>query len=239
MNFLSLLTVTGLTVCALADPGFTEGSEAYPLFNADNTTSHEVTATPARYKGRDGLKITVDPDHGSLPEGGCDNCTYLAIDGIDFGDGMIEVEVAGRPGPDASRANRGFVGIVFRADTDAESFEGVYLRPANATAPQQIRRNHTVQYFSFPDYPWMRLREESPGHYESFAPVVTGAWTRLRIEVKGHGMKLFTDGSAIPALVVNDLKHGADKRGTIGLFTEPETEAYFRNLVVTHADRNV
>ena len=27
---------------------------------------------------------------------------------------------------------------------------------------------------------------------------------------------------------------GADARGTIGLFTEPTTDAYFRNLVVTH-----
>lgn len=236
MNRRAISLVGAAALCLTALPALAAGSEAYPLFDAENTTPHDVTAEAARFDGKDGLKIIVDPDHVGLPEGGCDNCTFLALDGIDFGDGTIEIEVAGMPGPDAPPMNRGFVGIVFRADEAATQYEGVYLRPTNGVADKQILRNHTVQYFSIPDYPWMRLRDETPGQYESHAPVKAGEWIKLRIELSGTVMRLYVDGADWPVLVVNDLKHGADKRGTIGLFTEPKTDAYFRNLVLTHAE---
>ena len=42
-----------------------------------------------------------------------------------------------------------------------------------------------------------------------------------------------TYGSEHPALIVNDLKHGADAAGAIALWVGPGTEAYFANLRVT------
>jgi hypothetical protein len=85
---------------------------------------------------------------------------------------------------------------------------------------------------SEPDYPWQRLRTETPGVYESYVDLETGAWTHVRIEVTGVRARLYVNGAAQPALVVNDLKRGATA-GAIGLWVGPGTEAYFRNLSVT------
>jgi len=35
-------------------------------------------------------------------------------------------------------------------------------------------------------------------------------------------------------LMVNDLKHGSTTQGSIGLWTEVGSEAYFRDLKITH-----
>jgi hypothetical protein len=43
------------------------------------------------------------------------------------------------------------------------------LRPTNGRADDQVRRNHSTQYISYPDFPWYRLREETPGMYESYS----------------------------------------------------------------------
>lgn len=210
------------------------GSEARPLLSLQQTAAHEVVAKPARYNGFDGLHVVADPDHKTIDEGGCDNCTILVVEGIDFRNGTIEIEVAGKPQPGAPAGGRGFVGVVFRVDQSTSHYEGIYLRPVNSTEKVQIRRNHTVQYFSQPDHYWRKLRKEHPGVYESWADVVTGEWTRMRIDVDGARAVLYLNGSDKPTLIVDDLKLGADARGTIGLFTEPATDAYFRNLIVTH-----
>ena len=209
-------------------------SQSYPLFSTNNTNALGVSVEPVRYKGLDGLHVIADPDHKGIDAGGCDNCTILKIEGVDFSNGTIEIEVAGKPQQGAPAWARGFVGVVFRVNEEASRYEGIYLRPENARESSQIRRNHTVQYFSYPDYPWKTLRDSSPGVYESWADIETGEWTRMRIEVDGENAELYLNGSRQPALIVSDLKHGASARGTIGLFTEPTTDAYFRNLMITH-----
>ncbi len=219
--------------CSLAASAAFAETQTFPLTSLEGTENHEVITTPVRYKGFEALHVTVSPEHKSIEQGGCDNCTFTSLDGIDFSNGSIEIEVAGKPVENAPNWARGFVGILFRADVAAGKYEGVYLRPRNATAKTQIQRNHTLQYFSIPGHPWHALRKETPGHYESYAPLETGAWTKMRVDVDGTTMRLFLNGSSTPALTVNDLKLGADQRGTIALFTEPATDAYFRNLVVT------
>lgn len=228
MRILILVSPVVCTAATLA------ASDAYPLFSISNTSALGVSVEPVRYKGLDGLHVVADPDHKGIDAGGCDNCTILKIEGVDFGNGTIEVEVAGKPQQGAPAWARGFVGVVFRVTEDASRYEGIYLRPENARESSQIRRNHTVQYFSYPDHPWKTLRDASPGVYESWADIETGEWTRMRVEVDGENAALYLNGSRQPTLIVSDLKHGASARGTIGLFTEPTTDAYFRNLVVTH-----
>jgi hypothetical protein len=104
------------------------------------------------------------------------------------------------------------------ASTGARGFIGVSFR----TGP--LRRNHAVQYTSDPEYPWHRLREESPGMYESYADMEAGAWTRMKIEVEGTRARLYVNGASQPCLIVNDIKHGA-RAGKIALWAHARTSA--------------
>lgn len=148
-----------------------------------------------------------------------------------FLDGTIEADVAGAPGAGADSAARGFIGLAFRLH-DGAHFELFYIRPTNGRANDQLRRNHSTQYESVPDWPWDRLRKESPGVYESYADLETGAWTKLKIVVSGTTAQLYVNGAAQPALLVNDLKL-APAKGAIGLWVGPGTDGYFANLKVT------
>src|SRR5436190_394283 len=129
----------------------------------------------------------------------------------------------------------GFVGIAFRLQDDLKTYDAFYLRPTNGRANDQVRRNHSAQYISHPDWPWFRLRQEFPGKYESYVDVVPGEWTPIRIEVQGERARLFVNGQPQPTLVVNDVKSGARGRGRIALWIDSGTVAHFRNLTVTPA----
>lgn len=223
--------------CSVLSAPILADSDHKPLTSAAGLVPHNVNITPQRYRGFDAVKLQVIGDFKSPREGGCEHCTFANIRDIDFTNGSIEIELTSRPVDGAPPWAKGFVGIVFRVSEDGSQYEGIYLRPVNASAADQLQRNHTVQYFSYPDYPWHRLREVSPGVYETYADIETGNWTRLKLEVRGAQALLYINGSKKPALIVNDLKLGEDASGSIGLYTEPATEAYFRNLIVTHAER--
>ena len=76
------------------------------------------------------------------------------------------------------------------------------------------------------------LRKESPERYESYADMEMNKWITMRIEVKDSQAKLFLDNNTQPSLIVNDLKHGANLSGAIGLWVEIGTEGYFKDLKV-------
>lgn len=151
----------------------------------------------------------------------------------DFKNGTIEVELSGKPALNAYEGARGFVGIAFRINDNNSKFECIYLRPSNSRADDQVRRNHSVQYISYPDHPWHKLRKEFPKMYESYVDLVPGEWTKVKIVVKDNKARLYVHGQSQPTLIVNDLKHGADASGNIGLWIGPGTEAHFSNLKVT------
>jgi hypothetical protein len=148
-----------------------------------------------------------------------------------FHNGSIEVEVAGQPAAGSPTDARGFVGIAFRVQGGGAKYELIYLRPTNGRADDMLRRNHSTQYESQPDWPWSRLRSESPGVYESYVDLETAAWTKYRIVVKGNRAELFVNGAAQPCLIVKDLKLG-DVSGAIALWIGPGTEAWFSGLKV-------
>src|SRR5262249_2611253 len=77
---------------------------------------------------------------------GPDKDTFAFVPGLDFHDGTIEVDVAGSLLPSALSGARGFIGIAFRIDAEGGSFscEGFYIRPTNARAEDQVRRNHST-----------------------------------------------------------------------------------------------
>jgi hypothetical protein len=192
--------------------------------------SLNVATTNATYQGKSGLKV-IDKD------GADSEFKFLKINDLDFKNGTIELDIAGKPGEKAFQGARGFVGIAFRINADNSKFECIYLRPTNGRADDQVRRNHSVQYTSIPDYPWAKLRREFPEKYESYVDLVPGEWTKMKIEIKGDKAKLYVHGNPQPTLIVNDLKLGADIPGKIGLWIGPGTEAYFANLVITRGDK--
>ena len=121
--------------------------------------------------------------------------------------------------------------MAFRVQDRGSRAELFYLRPTNGRADDQLRRNHSVQYQSAPDFPWSRLRKENPGVYESYADLQPGVWTKMKIEVSGTKARLYVNGADQPCLLVNDLKLG-ESRGQIALWAYGGTDGYFSNLTV-------
>jgi hypothetical protein len=196
----------------------------------DNLLPNDVIPSKAEHEGSPATRLVLTPD-AETP----DNPTFARIKDLEFHNGTIEIEVAGRPLPDAFPEARGFIGVAFRIAEDLSAFECMYLRPTNGRAEVQLRRNRATQYFSYPDWKFDRLRTEVPGHYEAYVDLITGAWTKMRIEVAGERAKLFVHDQEQPTIIVNDLKHGPDHRGGIGLYIDNGTEGFFRNLRVTPA----
>jgi hypothetical protein len=63
--------------------------------------------------------------------------------------------------------------------------------------------------------------------------LVAGAWTKIRIEVRGAQARLYVHGQEQPTLIVNDLKTGANAKGAVALWIDEGTVAHFRNVTVT------
>jgi hypothetical protein len=188
----------------------------------DQLTPHRVKLETVDYQGKRAIKVVED---GSVQNGEA----YAIVKNMEFHNGTIELELAGRPRASAGPDARGFIGIGFRLRDG--KFEYIYLRPTNGRADDQVRRNHSTQYSSFPDFDFARFRKESPEKYESYVDLVPGAWTRCRVVVQGTTARLFVHGAEQPALVVTDLKLG-DSTGGVVLWIGPGTEGYFTGLTV-------
>ena len=164
---------------------------------------------------------------------GADMPTFVRLSNTeDFTNGTIEVMLLSRLLPTADAGARGFIGLAFRISKDNSRFESIYLRPTNGRADDQLRRNHSTQYFSYPDYKFDRLRKESEGKYESYADMGLDEWIRMKIVVKDATARLYLNNNPQPVLVVNDLKLGASNSGAIGLFVDTGTDAFFRDIKV-------
>ncbi|MBS0334865.1 MAG: hypothetical protein JSS35_19000 [Proteobacteria bacterium] len=156
---------------------------------------------------------------------------YATLPGADFADGVIEADLKADVIPGSTPDIRAFVGLAFRLNP--RGYEAFYLRMKNGRAHDQLQRNHSTQYISYPDYPWERLRKESPGAYESYVDLAPGRWTHMKLVICGAEARLFVDGAAQPVLVVHDLKHGPASRGRTALWIGPGTDATFRAVSVT------
>jgi hypothetical protein len=162
-----------------------------------------------------------------------DEPTFVKIKGVNFRNGAIEVKVLSRLSKNAPDFARGFIGVAFHINDSNTKYKSIYLRPVNARVDDQMRRNHSIQYYSYPDYKFDRLRKESPERYESYADMEMNKWITIRIEVKDTQAKLFINKNQQPSLMVNDLKHGANPSGAVALWVEIGTEGYFKDLKIT------
>ena len=185
---------------------------------------HKVAVTNVNYKERSALRVV---EAGSST----DEDKIAIISNSQFTNGTISGYISGGLNKAAGAQARGFVGIAFRIADDVSSFEAIYLRPTNARAENQLRRNHSMQYISHPDYPWYRLRKETPGKYESYADMQPGEWIHYRLEVAGEKARLYLNHAEQPVLLINDLKLG-ERAGAVGLWIGPGTEAHFADIQV-------
>ncbi len=213
----------------------TSSAQTLPLESTAGLKLHNVQAEPVTHQGKRGLRITYSAEalqqfRSLKPDEQAQFETLAVLEGSNFTNGVIEAEIAGEPAADASEGARGFVGIAFRLRPDMRTYDAFYLRPTNGRADDQVRRNHSAQYVSHPDWPWFRLRKETPERYESYVDLEPGKWTRVRIEVQGERARLYVHGQSQPTLVVNDLKTGAAGVGAVALWINPGTVAHFRNL---------
>jgi hypothetical protein len=217
-------------------------AKRYSLESPDGLGLHNVTAEPATLQGKKGLRLALSEEtrrrlERMIPE----ELEKLRLEqlawikGLDFSNGVIEAELAGTPAPGAAEGARGFVGVAFRLQADNETFDAFYLRPTNGRADDQERRNHAAQYISHPEWPWFRLRQETPAKYESYVDLIPGEWTKIKIEVRGSRARLYVHGNEQPTLIVNDVKSGAQRKGAVALWLGPSTVAHFRNLTVDPA----
>ena len=234
-----------------------QGQEAPLEVSSEGIRLLNVQAEEETLNGRSGLRVSGDPDvlreigakrrevvaelraRGERPGPAAFEALrtdFLAIvEDIAFGDGTIEVDLAGQPAPGAQGGARGFVGVAFRLQDDDETYDCFYLRPTNGRAEDQLRRNHSAQYISHPDWTWFRLREETPGQYETYVDIGPAEWIAVKIVVSDETAKLYVNGAEQPTLIVNDLKSGADANGKVALWIEGSTVAHFRNLRIEPA----
>jgi len=192
--------------------------------SADRLEGQNVSIAQTDYKGRSAIQVIAAPQASNA-------ASYAVVKDVSFRDGTIEVEVAGQPAAGAGSGARGFVGIAFRLQGDG-AYEYIYLRPTNGRADDQVRRNHSTQYSSHPDFDFARLRQEAPEKYESYVDLEPGVWIKYKIEVEGRTVRLYVHGAEQPSLIVNDLKL-EPRAGGVALWVGPGTEGYFSNLKVT------
>ncbi|MCJ7802102.1 MAG: hypothetical protein MUP82_07075 [Candidatus Marinimicrobia bacterium] len=205
-------------------------TSSYPLQSIGNLLPINTSIESVQYLGKAAVKVT-ELDPSAYYED-----TFVRVKDINFKNGTIEVLLLGKLSNNAISQARGFVGIAFHINGDNSKFDCIYIRPTNSRSDEQLRRNHTVQYISHPEYPWYKLREESPGKYEAYVDIDKDNWTKIKIVIKDKNANLFFNDAEQPTLIVNDLKQNLTEKGSIGLWIGPGSVAYFSNLTIINDD---
>jgi len=158
--------------------------------STDRLEGKNVSIAQTNYKGRGAVQVVAAPDAPNA-------ASYAVVKGASFRDGTIEVDLAGQPAAGAGAGARGFIGIAFRLQGNG-AYEYIYLRPTNGRADDQVRRNHSTQYSSHPDFDFARSRQEAPEKYESYVDLEPGVWTKYRIDIDGRKARLHVHGAQLP-----------------------------------------
>lgn len=196
-----------------------------------------VKAGVVKFNGEDVIKI--ERDLNALPfditrlESTVDEPTYAKLRGLNFENGRIEVKLFSQiQQPSPFESAQGFIGLAFRIDQNDKAFESIYLRPKVGRSDNQMFRNHTVQYFAYPDFKFDTLRKMAPGMYETTAPVNINEWITLRVEVTGDKAELFVNDSKYSTMIVSKMR-GKTKEGAIALWVDIGTIGYLKDLKIT------
>lgn len=179
---------------------------------------------------RDLTKIPFDPKR---LEATVDEPTFVWLPLLNLENGIIEVKVLSRiQVPSPFPAAQGFIGLAFRINDDMTAFESIYLRPNVGRSESQIARNHTVQYFAYPDFKFEKLRQPAyRGQYETYADVGLDEWITMRIEFQGEKATLYLNNQLYPSFIVGKLL-GSSPSGGVGLWVDIGTQGYFKDFKV-------
>lgn len=202
-------------------------SNSIPLTAQNILEVQNVITKPVTYLNRTALEV-----RDAAPQSGDDTPRMVLIKNVVLRNGTIDIDLSGDTAVDAPANLRGFVGIAFRIGDDRNHYECMYLRPKNGHSPDPVQRTHATQYIAQPDFPWNKLRADTPGKYESSAAIRPGEWIHVHMEILGRHAALFINDAKQPNLEVNDLK-GAIGEGPIALWVGPGTIANFADLKIT------
>jgi hypothetical protein len=206
-------------------------------WNKQQFETKNVTASVVKLNGEEVLK--VERDLKALPfdvnrlESTVDEPTYVKLTNFNFENGTIEVKVLSQiQDPSPFQNAQGFIGVAFRIAENDSAYESIYLRPKVGRSDNQMFRNHTVQYYAYPNYKFETLRKSDPEMYETSAPVSINEWITMRIEVNGQRAELFINDAKYSTLIVDKMK-GLTTNGSIALWVDIGTIGYFKDLKVT------
>ncbi len=154
---------------------------------------------------RSGAGVEAVPDSGQGDRG-----AYL--EGVEFSEGAVEVELQGANQPGGS-----FLGVVFHG-VDGDTYESIYFRPFNFGHSDPVRRSHAVQYICHPDWPWEKLRQQRNGEFEAAVNPEPKPDDRFkaRIEIADGRVRAFVNGSDTPSLDVERLS--SIEKGKVGVW---------------------
>ena len=189
--------------------------------------AERLSAGKLRIVNREVTKAADKP--GAIHVSEATDVGLVWINGTDFAEGTIEIELRGR-----DMQQRSFLGIAFHGQNDT-TYESVYLRPFNFRTTDEARRQHAVQYMSVPDFDWSMLRQKFPEEFENpvDASLEPTGWVPLRVVVKGNAVQIYAGTPKSPALEVRKL--GQLQRGIIGLWVGTASDGDFANLRITPA----
>ena len=197
----------------------------------------------------DPLPVMVYPGLGSQV---CDVCTFIYLKGVDFDDGIIEVDIKSQRTFAEEQDQRGFVGLVFNIDAALSGWEAVHFRPHNAVEAGQ--EDKAVQYSRLPMENWFFLRGGTAAivngelvdttdyervdigkasKYEGTAKgIAPGQWFTARFVIAGDKVAVFVRpegaGGFTRALTVASFNQPS-ATGLFGFYSEPRNTTFLRN----------
>ena len=157
---------------------------------------------------------------------GAPNDGIAWINDLKFEKGAIEFDAKGK-----NVMQQSFIGIAFHGMNDT-TFDAVYFRPFNFQSPDAVRKSHSVQYISLPQFDWSVLREKYPGKYENALTDNIGAdsWFHAKIMVDAGKIEVFVNNNPQASLTVKPLNNYTT--GKIGFWVGNNSDGDFANLEI-------
>jgi len=145
-----------------------------------------------------------------------------------FKNGTIEIEMRGK-----DVFQRSFIGIAFHG-INAASYDAVYCRPFNFYAKDSVRKIHSIQYISHPDFTWEKLRKERNAVFENeiINPPNADDWFKMKLAIEGTTVKAYINNEVQPSLIVEKLNNRTS--GKIGLFTADSSGGDFKIIKINY-----